>query len=458
MNRPLNRPTYRSLIVTTAETAVRLVLLSLLFLPLSTFQTGSCFAAPVSTIEKDLAEAQTSIAKGKLTDARKALEKARVNEGSAAHTARIDKLNSRIIALEDSLVAMNLDILRKKGADAAFEYMQEVVWPYGVSREKLDQIETTILNEAPAVQETQERDDLDYALKLLETKQPMDPAIDPYIVKTAQMLLQARADSIAGAQQAAAVEQKTAPVAETPAVIEKPQAAEEDLPGYEKPAEPVEKTIEPVVAVPEPPVEKVVEPVITTPAVQPAEEPAEKVAMVTPAPKRTTPTAVKKVQKPEEYISPALQARANATKEFLKKLKANQQTAQNNVVELYTMLENGQGPEAMQKFRDRRAFISKYISPRVFNVLELTLAQTIIDAKKSTGAVSAQKSAPTSPIQGTIDRLDALMRQNRVEAAYKEFKRDELSIKNYLPKNEFKQFKKMIEDAYELRTGIKQKK
>ncbi|MBN1127949.1 MAG: hypothetical protein JXA71_03125, partial [Chitinispirillaceae bacterium] len=107
---------------------------------------------------------------------------------------------------------------------------------------------------------------------------------------------------------------------------------------------------------------------------------------------------------------------------------------------------------------DRRAFISKYVSPRVFNVLELTLAQTIIDAQKSTGAVSNRPAAAISPEQGMVDRLNALMRQNRVEAAYKEFKREEPSLKKYMGKNDFKQLKKMVEDAYELRTGIKQKK
>ncbi|MBN1128327.1 MAG: hypothetical protein JXA71_05040, partial [Chitinispirillaceae bacterium] len=336
MDRQLLPLRYRIFAPQAARIAFFISLLALLMQPSTTLLLrghlpGASLAAPAATVEKELADAQALIAKGKLNDARNILERARLNAGGSGVTTRINRLSARIIAIEDSLVKVNLEILRTKGADAAFEFMQEVVWSYGVSKEKLDLIENTILNEAPAVQETQERDDLEYALKLLATNQPMDPAIDPYIVKTAEMLMQARADSIAKAKQAVVAQEVATTPAVTPAPAVGAKKADTVIPPDSAAEAPVKKA-EPVATVPEPAVEKVAEPVREEATVQPKEEPVTTVAVVTPPPK-PKPTPVKKIQKPEEYVSPALQARAKATKEYLKKLKANQQVAQKNVVE-----------------------------------------------------------------------------------------------------------------------------
>ena len=367
---------------------------------------GHPMAAPVSTIDKELADAKSLFKKGKLQDAREALARAQQQmEGlngtaASAYGSKVQKLSASITAFEDSLVNVNLEILRRHGTDSAFQYMQDVVWAYGVSKEKLDQIENTILNEPPKVNEAKERDDVTYALKLLESNQPMDPSIDPYIVKTAQMLLQARSDSLKKAQAVAVAEQQTTEAAQTP---QEP---------VEQEAQPV-TTVEPVKPAPEPVTQqpsKPVEAAVPSPAVSTAgplaetktEEPQQTAAAIIPEPKKTR--AAERPKKPEEYTSPALLARAQASKDYLKKFKADQAVAQNNVVELYTMLENGQGPQAMQLFRDRRAFISKHVSPQVFNVLELTLAQTIIDAQKGNAVSQTRPATSNAPEEQTIRR------------------------------------------------------
>jgi outer membrane biosynthesis protein TonB len=447
-----------------------LVVALLFFLAAPIMIGGDPLAAPAGTVDKELADAKSLFQKGKLQDAREALARAQQHmeglSGTAASTygSKMQKLSASITAFEDSLVKVNLDILRRHGADSAFQYMQDVVWTYGVSKEKLDLIENTILNEAPAVNEAQERDDVAYALKLLESNQPMDPSIDPYIVKTAKMILLARADSLkkeqmAGTEQSTpAVEAVETPQAATQSAAQRAETAPEasiPQPAAEQPAtagEPPQTT-----AAPEPQ-EPVVEPAVEAePAVEPKPaEPARVATAITPEPRRTRPAD--KPKKPEEYTSPALLARAQATKEYLKKLKANQVTAQKNVVELYDMIESGQGPEAMKMFRDRRPFISKYISPQVFNVLELTLAQTIIDAQKGTSAALSRPASPSSPEEQIIKRIDGFMRQNKVEAAYREFSREEQTLKKYMPKKDFKLLKNMVEDAYKLRTGADVKK
>jgi hypothetical protein len=397
-------------------------------------------AAPGSEIDQELASAKSALLKGKLQDARDALGRAQQQmaglggDAASGYGLKLQKLSASIAAREDSLVNVNLEILRRHGADSAFQYMQDVVWANGVSKEKLDQIENTILNEPPKVNEAKEQDEVAHAVQLLENNKPMDPSIDPYIAKTAEMILQSRADS-----------------------LKKFQATAEEQPAEERVITP-QPIPEPVVEQPPKPAE----PIVPSPAVSTVEpvadqKPAPVATVIIPEPKRTRPAD--KPKKPEEYTSPALLARAEASKEYLKKFKADQAIAQNDVVHLYDMIENGQGAAAMSMFRDQRAFIGKHVSPQVFNVLELTLAQTVIDAQNKSGAAAQNHaSASSTPENRTVDRLDALMRQNKVEAAYREFTREELTLKNSMSKKEFKLLKDMIEDAYELRTGNKVKK
>jgi hypothetical protein len=419
------------------------------------FAGADLAAAPAGAIDKEIVSAKSFISQGKLQDARDALSRAQQSmadlSGATAsgYGAKIQKLSAAIAAKEDSLVNVNLEILRHDGADAAFQYMQEVVWAYGVSREKMDLIENTILNEAPAVNAAQERDDMARAVQLLEANKPMDPSIDPYIVKTAQMMLQARADSIQKAQAAAVSEQTAMAPVTTPeeAIEPKPSLAVEPEPAMpisepeiEQPAKPSEA------AVPVP-----VETNIGQPTAYGTEQPQQVAAVIVPQPRKSLPSD--RPKKPEEYTSPALLARAEATKEYLKKLKVNQLAAQNKVVEMYNLIENGQGRQAMQMFRNQREFISKYLSPQVFNVLELTLAQTIIDAQNEAAAAS-RPTSPSTPEEQITKKIDGLLRQNKVEAAYKEFSREESTLKKSMPKIDFKLLKDMVEEAYKLRTGI----
>ncbi len=58
---------------------------------------------------------------------------------------RLIQLTSALKLCEDSLVQANLDILKSKGSDAASEYLNRVVHPAGVSREKSARIDQAIL-------------------------------------------------------------------------------------------------------------------------------------------------------------------------------------------------------------------------------------------------------------------------------------------------------------------------
>ena len=53
-----------------------------------------------------------------------------------------------------------------------------------------------------------------------------------------------------------------------------------------------------------------------------------------------------------------------------------------------------------------------------------------------------------SPDQEHIDRINGLLRDNKIEAAYAEFKRSEKQLKIAMPKDDFKLLKTEVESSY----------
>jgi hypothetical protein len=138
-----------------------------------------------------------------------------------------------------------------------------------------------------------------------------------------------------------------------------------------------------------------------------------------------------------------------------------QQDAQEKVMEIYSLMESNHGREALEKFKESRQFIAQYVDVQVFNILERNLIQNVmeaqpIDSPKTKGnlvsdASLSSRGNTSSPQQERLDRIDGFLRDNKIDAAYSEFKRNENQLKNFMPKNEFKQYKRMIEDAYKTR-------
>ena len=93
---------------------------------------------------------------------------------------------------------------------------------------------------------------------------------------------------------------------------------------------------------------------------------------------------------------------------------------------------------------------------RCFNVLEQSIMQSIMEsqsasAKNAQGVSSAAQpdsGKKVSPDQERINRINGLIRDNKIEAAYAEFKRSEKQLKNAMPKDDFKLLKTEVENSY----------
>jgi hypothetical protein len=150
------------------------------------------------------------------------------------------------------------------------------------------------------------------------------------------------------------------------------------------------------------------------------------------------------------------QAATKAVTEYLKTMRDNQKKAQEQVMELYDLLDKKQASTALGKFKENRKFIAQYVDVQVFNTLEQSIAQAVMEAQPKAGAAvatnaSPQAEKPASREAEYIERINSFMRDNKVEAAYAEFKRVEGPLRHYMTGEDFKQLKGMVENAYKIR-------
>jgi hypothetical protein len=147
---------------------------------------------------------------------------------------------------------------------------------------------------------------------------------------------------------------------------------------------------------------------------------------------------------------------AKAAKEYLQALRDNQKKAQDQVMELYTLMEQNQAANALVKFKENRKFIAQYVDVQVYNALEQSVAQASIEAQPKPGSAAANRVSPkaekpASREEEYIERINGFIRDNKVEAAYAELKRVEGPLRRYMKGDDFKQLKAMVENAYKIR-------
>lgn len=167
-----------------------------------------------AALEKDFTQADEFLNQTKLQNVRSQVELLQhklkqmtpslSKEEVVSYQKKIDNVVTRIGAKEDSLIKVTMNILNSKGVDMALEFLQNDLRMFGVSEKKTSATEKTILEEAPKIQQALERQAIDRAVKALQSGQPLDPDMDPYIIKTAERIIKAHTDSIAAIENAKA--------------------------------------------------------------------------------------------------------------------------------------------------------------------------------------------------------------------------------------------------------------
>ena len=117
-------------------------------------------------------------------------------EDVVSYQSRIERIRKVIDVKEDSLVNQTMGILHTQGVDPALQFMQNDLRAHGVEENKISAVEKKILEEAPAIKQSQEREAIARAMKILESGNLPDSSMDPYIIKTAELIIKARQDSV----------------------------------------------------------------------------------------------------------------------------------------------------------------------------------------------------------------------------------------------------------------------
>jgi hypothetical protein len=157
------------------------------------------------SIEADLAEARARLAENLLQKVRASL---RLAEDRLARIkkevprakrqeihSRIGKVRGAMRHKEDSLVNATRDVLKARGMDAAIEYSQRTLRRHGLPEPRFEEVDRIIMTEGPMLEKAQEERVLAQTIEDIERGRSVDH-VDPFIVKTAQRMVKARADSV----------------------------------------------------------------------------------------------------------------------------------------------------------------------------------------------------------------------------------------------------------------------
>jgi len=480
-------------------------------------------------INIDLNRIDELISLAKLQDARSAIgilehkidriRKRLAKDEIESFKLRIESYRKSIPHKEDSLVNKTMEILHTTGVDSALLFTQIQLKQSGVSDSKISAVEKRILIEAPAIKQAQEREQIARALKMLENGQLPDSTVDPYIVRTAQLMIKAHEDSVKridGKNRRKEMEeqerveranmeremqerknenarltmekeriagekerQRRDSILEEgrkkilserkDSILTDTQSRQHETATSENnPAKPDNSA-------------KVTNPVKPDKSLFAGSIYAKRIdtsATVTKQPpvnadtnrkrintdtiadnrevvrKQSSDTSlIRNVKSEKVRESPGENSNDKSAQVFLQDLKGNQGSAQAKVMEIYDLIEHKQCNDALDDFKQNRVFIARYVEAQVFNVLEQTVMQSVMDSTCTSGSVTGiQKNEKRiSPEQEHYNRINNYMRDNNVDAAYAEFKRSEKQLKKSMTKNEFNQLKNMVVNSYKMR-------
>ena len=154
--------------------------------------------------------------------------------------------------------------------------------------------------------------------------------------------------------------------------------------------------------------------------------------------RRDSLSAVQKVQ----------HERAEQEKEHQDK-QASAEKAQALTMDLYNMLDKKQARKALEKFEQAQGFLVAAIDPEAYATLDHTLVcGAIMELTEPLEAGKRNQQTAMSPQRRVLDKIYDLMKDDKIEAAYAQFKFGERSLADFMAKGEFPLLKSLMEGAY----------
>lgn len=129
--------------------------------------------------------------------------------------------------------------------------------------------------------------------------------------------------------------------------------------------------------------------------------------------------------------------------------KASADKAQAMTIDLYNMLDKKQAKKALEKFEQNQGFLVSAMDPDAYAVLDHTVAcGAIMALTEPLGAGKRNRQTASSPQRQALDQIYDLMKADKIEAAYAQFKFAEGSLPGFMAKGDFNLLKALMESAY----------
>lgn len=339
----------------------------------------------------DIVEARKTLdtAQNKLTTIQKNLPQSE----SASLSSSISHVQRKLGAKEDSLVNVNVTLLRREGVDAADRYLQAVLRPYGVSREKAASVDRMIISakspeesHSPSLVAGLTSDDDDDGA---ETSQALDD-----VLTVARRKAQVKVDSLHAIEEAR-LWQERREQARRDSIEQVARAAEErKFQQRQMRVDSVTMKIysmiernDPVAA------DRILksEVVFLQANMRPDDfsmlkttidqfagfvmEKKKDIAYLSPVAAKTAPPSAAPSPAVVSQKAPAASAPPSQQVASAPSAQSNSDRAQEEVLGVYSLLEQNMIDRAYKRFQTNRSPLKKYLDPEVYRMLEMTVTQ-----------------------------------------------------------------------------------
>jgi len=370
---------------------------------------------------------------------------------------------------EDSLVAVNLEILHARGCGQAIAYMDQTLRGCGVSERKIAQVDSAIISVSPQVRSESDRK-ISREMASLDFDAQGDPGIFDGIRSKARQKAKARQDSIAAIETArlALLEKARQDSLHSPAV----RRAEKKLKKQRDKAQQQILAIYDLVEA-----DKVIKAQALfdkqrsfirqyTDAgrfqmLQAAIEDAYDVYL-----------SIKKKPRPSAGLPPetpgATMMLTSVKEENIDQLQKKVEEANALLIAVYDLLEKERLREADSVFRRERVFLKNFVLGEAYDMLEMTIGQSAGNPEQTyashTYASTAQRAASAPPaVQQVAEnkekagmysmRIYSLIEEGRVQEAYDIFQKNRGPLQKYLDAEVFAMLETTVVQSWDVRQG-----
>ncbi|MBN1575252.1 MAG: hypothetical protein JW913_01775 [Chitinispirillaceae bacterium] len=334
-------------------------------------------------IEAAAVSANRLLDKRKITEARRTLDTAEnrlstvkshlPQREAIAVSSLLKRAGGRLKTLEDSLVNVNISLLRSKGVEAADKYLQTVLRPCGVSHDKAASVDRMIIS-VRTPEESGRSSEID---ELVDDEEEEENPVLDNIMLAAKKKAQEKRDSLQAIENSRLWQERRERSRQDSIARLTRAAQEAALRVKQQRADSIAMAVYTLIEKNDPAAARklqekersFLERFLRPDELAMLKTTIEHFASAAPE-KKSKVTYLTQVENKTKQSAQPAQPDANAVD-----LQANMNRAQEEILGIYTMLERNDIDKAYRRFQTNRTPLQKYLSSEAFSMLELSVKQ-----------------------------------------------------------------------------------